>query len=150
MQMDWSHFTPWSSLAGGVLTGLSASAMVVLLGRVTGISGIVGRLLQAPTWRDQSQWAWRLAFVAGLVAAPLLWRWFAPLPPMQMPTSVPWVVVAGLLVGFGTRLGSGCTSGHGVCGISRLSGRSMVATVIFMAAGAATVFIVRHVLGLAA
>lgn len=74
MQMDWSHFTPWSSLAGGVLIGLSASAMVVLLGRVTGISGIVGRLLQAPTWRDQSQWAWRLAFVAGLVAAPLLWR----------------------------------------------------------------------------
>ena len=92
------------------------------------------------------QWSWRAAFVVGMLAAPLLWQWFAPLPAMQMPSNPVVIVVAGLLVGFGTRLGSGCTSGHGVCGLSRLSLRSLAATLMFMATGAVTVFIMRHVL----
>ncbi len=145
MNILWSSFTPWSSLAGGVLIGLAAALMIALLGRVTGISGIFGSLLQADTWRQWSQWGWRAAFVLGLILAPLLWQLFAPLPAMQMPDN-PWVIViAGLLVGFGTRLGSGCTSGHGVCGLSRLSLRSLAATLTFMLAGVITVYVMRHV-----
>ena len=147
MSIYWEAFTPWSSLAGGVLIGLAAALMVVLLGRIAGISGIVGNLLQAATWGSVKQWGWRAAFVVGMLAAPVLWQWFAPLPVMEMPSS-PWVVVlAGLLVGFGTRLGSGCTSGHGVCGLSRLSLRSLAAVLVFMATGMVTVWVVRHVLG---
>lgn len=147
MSIAWDLFTPGAALAGGILIGAAAALMVVLLGRIAGISGIVGGLLQAATWSNRSQWGWRLAFVAGLLVAPLLWQLFAPLPEVTMPRN-PWVVVAaGLLVGFGTRLGSGCTSGHGVCGLSRLSLRSLVATVTFMVAGAVTVFVVRHVVG---
>lgn len=144
--MNWEAFTPWSALAGGVLIGLAAALMVVLLGRIAGISGIVGTLLQPATWGAVKQWGWRVAFVVGMVAAPVVWQWFAPLPAMEMPAN-PWVIVlAGLLVGFGTRLGSGCTSGHGVCGLSRLSLRSLAATLMFMATGVLTVFVVRHVL----
>lgn len=144
--MNWEAFTPWSALAGGVLIGLAAALMVVLLGRIAGISGIVGNLLQPATWGSVKQWGWRVAFVVGMVAAPVVWQWFAPLPAMEMPAN-PWVIVlAGLLVGFGTRLGSGCTSGHGVCGLSRLSLRSLAATLMFMATGVLTVFVVRHVL----
>ena len=147
MSIAWDLFTPGAALAGGILIGAAAALMVVLLGRIAGISGIVGGLLQAATWSNRSQWGWRLAFVAGLLVAPLLWQLFAPLPEVTMPRN-PWVVMAaGLLVGFGTRLGSGCTSGHGVCGLSRLSLRSLAATVTFMAAGAVTVFVVRHVVG---
>lgn len=147
MSIAWDLFTPGAALAGGVLIGAAAALMVVLLGRIAGISGIVGGLLQAATWRNRSQWGWRLAFVVGLLAAPFVWQWFAPLPAVTMPDN-PWVIgAAGLLVGFGTRLGSGCTSGHGVCGLSRLSLRSLAATVTFMVAGAATVFVVRHVVG---
>lgn len=146
MSIYWEAFTPWSALAGGVLIGLAAALMVVLLGRIAGISGIVGNLLQAATWASVLQWSWRAAFVVGMLAAPLLWQWFAPLPAMQMPSNPVVIVVAGLLVGFGTRLGSGCTSGHGVCGLSRLSLRSLAATLMFMATGAVTVFIMRHVL----
>ena len=147
MSIAWDLFTPGAALAGGILIGAAAALMVVLLGRIAGISGIVGGLLQAATWSNRSQWGWGLAFVAGLLVAPLLWQLFAPLPEVTMPRN-PWVVVAaGLLVGFGTRLGSGCTSGHGVCGLSRLSLRSLVATVTFMVAGAVTVFVVRHVVG---
>ena len=146
MSIYWEAFTPWSALAGGVLIGLAAALMVVLLGRIAGISGIVGNLLQAATWASVPQWSWRAAFVVGMLAAPLLWQWFAPLPAMQMPSNPVLIVVAGLLVGFGTRLGSGCTSGHGVCGLSRLSLRSLAATLMFMATGAVTVFIMRHVL----
>ena len=149
MTILWNEFTPWASLAGGVLIGLAAALMVVLLGRVTGISGIVGALLQRGTWHQSSAWGWRLAFVLGLVAAPLLWQLFAPLPPMELPSSPLLIVLAGLLVGFGTRLGSGCTSGHGVCGLSRLSLRSLAATLTFMATGALAVFVLRHVLHLA-
>ena len=149
MTILWNEFTPWASLAGGVLIGLAAALMVVLLGRVTGISGIVGALLQRGSWQQAAVWGWRLAFVLGLVAAPLLWQLFAPLPPMELPSSPLLIVLAGLLVGFGTRLGSGCTSGHGVCGLSRLSLRSLVATLVFMATGALAVFVLRHVLQLA-
>ncbi len=145
MSIYWEAFTPWSSLAGGVLIGLAAALMVVLLGRIAGISGILGGLLQRATWGSVRQWGWRAAFVAGMLLAPLLWQMFAPLPAMQIPSNSMLIISAGLLVGFGTRLGSGCTSGHGVCGLSRLSIRSLAATLMFMATGVATVFIMRHV-----
>ncbi|WP_415795751.1 YeeE/YedE family protein [Comamonas aquatilis] len=147
MGIAWEAFTPFASLAGGLLIGLAAALLLVLLGRVAGISGIVGQLLQASGWGSAAQWGWRAAFVLGLLLAPWVWLRFAPLPAMDMPSNPLLIVAAGLLVGFGTRLGSGCTSGHGVCGLSRLSPRSLAATLVFMAAGAATVFVLRHVLG---
>ena len=147
MSILWNEFTPWASLAGGLLIGLSAALLIALLGRVAGISGITGALLQMPTWSAVKQWGWRLAFIAGLIAAPLVWQWFAPLPAMEIPSDPLVIIVAGLLVGFGTRMGSGCTSGHGVCGLSRLSVRSLAATLTFIAMGAVTVFVMRHVFG---
>lgn len=147
MNILWNEFTPWSSLAGGLLIGLSASILVAALGRIAGISGIIGALLQRPSWKSVSNWGWRLAFIIGMVTAPLIWQLFAPLPAMQMPSNSVLIIVAGLLVGFGTRLGSGCTSGHGVCGLSRLSLRSLAATLTFIATGAITVFVMRHVIG---
>ena len=147
MSILWNEFTPWASLAGGLLIGLSAALLIALLGRVAGISGITGALLQMPTWSAVKQWGWRLAFIAGMVAAPLVWQWFAPLPAMETPSNPVVIIVAGLLVGFGTRMGSGCTSGHGVCGLSRLSMRSLAATLTFIATGAVTVFVMRHVFG---
>jgi hypothetical protein len=146
MSILWTEFTPWASLAGGALIGLSAAMLIVLLGRVAGISGMAGTLLQLPTWSSLQQWGWRLAFMLGLVATPLIWQIFAPLPAMQMPSNPLVIIAAGLLVGFGTRMGSGCTSGHGVCGLSRLSMRSLAATLAFMASGAATVYVVRHII----
>ena len=146
MTILWNSFTPWSSLAGGMLIGLAAALLIVLLGRIAGISGIVGALLQRSSWASVANWGWRAAFVIGMVAAPLVWQLIAPLPPMEKPSNPLVIVLAGLLVGFGTRLGSGCTSGHGVCGLSRLSLRSLAATLTFIGAGAATVFVVRHVL----
>ena len=143
----WESFTPAASLAGGVLIGVAAALLIVCLGRIAGISGIVGQLLQTSTWRTAAQWGWRVAFVVGLLLAPVVWSWFAPLPAIEMPKSPALIVLAGLLVGFGTRLGSGCTSGHGVCGLSRLSLRSLAATLVFMVTGAATVFVLRHVVG---
>ncbi|WP_020166196.1 YeeE/YedE family protein [Methyloversatilis discipulorum] len=143
MNIAWDAFTPWSSLAGGVLIGLSAALLILGSGRVAGISGIVGGLLK-PGGLDTT---WRLAFLGGLLSAPLLWRLFAALPEAQPVTGGGMLVVAGLLVGIGTRYGSGCTSGHGVCGLSRLSPRSLVATLAFMGAGFATVYVVRHLLG---
>lgn len=143
MNIAWDAFTPWSSLAGGVLIGLSAALLILGSGRVAGISGIVGGLLK-PGGPDTT---WRLAFLGGLLAAPLLWRLFAALPEAQPVAGGGLLVVAGLLVGIGTRYGSGCTSGHGVCGLSRLSPRSLVATLAFMSAGFATVYVVRHLLG---
>lgn len=147
MNIVWNQFTPWASLTGGMLIGLSAALLIALLGRVAGISGITGALLQASTWSSIQQWGWRLAFLAGMVAAPLIWQLFAPLPGMEMPSNPILITVAGLLVGFGTRMGSGCTSGHGVCGLSRLSLRSLTATLTFIATGAITVFVLRHVIG---
>ena len=140
--MDWAHFTPWTSLAGGVLIGAAAAMFLLLNGRVAGISGVLGGLLR-PSAGDIG---WRAAFIAGLVAAPLLYQLAAPLPTVQIDAGTGLLVTAGLLVGLGTRYGSGCTSGHGVCGLSRLSPRSLVATAAFMAAGFMTVFIVRHLL----
>lgn len=141
MTIDWTHFTPWPALAGGLLIGLAAAAFVLVNGRIAGISGILGGLLR-PAPGDV---AWRIAFLAGLVAAPLAYAVVAPLPAVRIDAGAGTLAAAGLLVGLGTRYGSGCTSGHGVCGLARLSPRSLVATVSFMAAGFATVFVLRHV-----
>jgi uncharacterized membrane protein YedE/YeeE len=142
MSVDWAHFTPWTSLAGGVLIGISAGLFILFNGRIAGISGILGGLLH-PIRNDS---LWRIAFLAGIVVAPLLYGMAAPLPSVQVDAGTATLIVAGLLVGIGTRYGSGCTSGHGVCGISRLSPRSLVATAGFMAAGFATVFVIRHLI----
>jgi uncharacterized membrane protein YedE/YeeE len=138
--IDWAHFTPWSSFAGGLLIGVAAAAFVLIHGRIAGISGILGGLLR-PAGQDV---AWRIAFLGGLLVAPALYLLFERFPPATIDASFPLVILAGLLVGLGTRYGSGCTSGHGVCGLARLSPRAFVATLTFMAAGAATVFVVRH------
>jgi len=142
MQIDWNHFTPWAALAGGLILGLAAAAFVLLHGRILGISGILGGLLH-PRSQDV---AWRVAFVLGMLAAPLLYRLAVGASEVRIDASWGMVVLAGLLVGVGTRYGSGCTSGHGVCGLSRLSPRSLVATMAFMGAGFATVYLIRHVL----
>lgn len=142
MSIDWNHFTPWSALAGGALIGLAAALFLLLNGRIAGISGVLGGLLR-PVRGDI---AWRVAFVLGLVGAPLVYGLFAVLPIPQIDAGNAALVAAGLLVGVGTRYGSGCTSGHGVCGVSRLSPRSLVATACFMGAGFATVFVIRHLL----
>ena len=141
--IDWLNFTPWSSLAGGLLIGISTAMLLLFNGRIAGISGILGGLLR-PAAGDAG---WRIAFLLGLLAAPLIYGLAAPLPGVRIDATTTTLIVAGLLVGIGTRYGSGCTSGHGVCGLSRLSPRSTVATVAFMLAGFATVYIVRHVIG---
>ena len=142
MQIDWSNFTPWAALAGGMLIGLSAAVFVLFNGRIAGISGILGGLLEWP----KGDVAWRLAFLAGLIGAPLVYGAVLTLPEVRIDADFPTLIIAGLLVGVGTRYGSGCTSGHGVCGLSRMSPRSLVATVAFMLAGFATVFVVRHLI----
>ena len=144
MNIDWDAFTPYASLAGGVLIGAAAAMFVLLNGRIAGISGILGGLLK-PVKGDIS---WRLLFVLGLVASPLVHARFASMTTPRIDAGWAALVLAGLLVGIGTRSGSGCTSGHGVCGLSRLSPRSLAATAVFMGAGFATVFVIRHVLGL--
>jgi uncharacterized membrane protein YedE/YeeE len=143
VSIAWTSFTPWASLAGGLLIGLGVALLLLFNGRIAGISGIVGGLLR-PMRGDVT---WRAAFVAGLVAAPLVWLVVAALPRLHVAADTPTLVVAGLLVGIGTRYGSGCTSGHGVCGLSRGSLRSLAATATFMAAGFVVVFVVRHLLG---
>jgi uncharacterized membrane protein YedE/YeeE len=138
------NFTPLSAALGGGLIGLSAVLLMLLTGRIAGISGIFGGLLNL----GSDDWDWRIAFIAGLILAPLMAGWIGyAMPIPKLPASWTVIVAAGLLVGFGTRLGSGCTSGHGICGMARLSSRSMVATVIFMLAAIATVAVTRHVLG---
>jgi uncharacterized membrane protein YedE/YeeE len=135
-------FTPMASLLGGALIGLSAVLLMWATGRIAGVSGIAARLF--PPYEDR-EFAGRLAFVAGLVAAPILVRIVSgSLPVQTIAAGTPVLIVAGLLTGFGAVWGSGCTSGHGVCGLSRLSLRSLVATIIFMSAGIATVFVMRH------
>jgi uncharacterized membrane protein YedE/YeeE len=138
------NFTPFSALVGGALIGLGTVLLMLANGRIAGISGIVGGIVQP----DGPEWRWRLGFVAGLVggAALAMLAGFAP-SAIAVTPSLPLLIGGGLLVGFGTRLGSGCTSGHGVCGLARLSPRSLAATGIFMATGAATVFVMRHVIG---
>ena len=142
MTVDWTSFTPGSAAIGGLLIGIAVALFLLLNGRIAGISGMIGGLFRAPPG-DRS---WRIAFVAGLAAAPLVYGALRGLPEVTFDASYPVLVVAGVLVGIGTRYGSGCTSGHGICGLSRLSPRSLVATLCFMAAGVATVFVVRHVL----
>ena len=142
MTVDWNAFTPWPSLAGGALIGLAVAMFALLNGRIAGISGVLGGLL-APTRGDV---LWRVAFVLGLVGSPLVYACLAEPPQPDIDAGYGLLIIAGLLVGIGTRYGSGCTSGHGVCGLSRLSPRSIVATVSFMGAGLATVFVLRHLL----
>ncbi|MDZ5461373.1 YeeE/YedE family protein [Azohydromonas lata] len=142
MAIDWNAFTPAASLAGGLLIGVAAAMFVLLPGRIAGISGVLGGLLKPA----QGDVAWRLAFVLGLVAAPLAWSLLAALPRPHIDAGTGALVLAGLLVGVGTRYGAGCTSGHGVCGLSRLSPRSLAATLSFMGAGFATVYVLRHLL----
>ncbi|QLC72892.1 YeeE/YedE family protein [Pseudomonas sp. LPB0260] len=141
MSLDWLHFTPWSALAGGALIGAAASLFMLLNGRIAGISGLLGSALEGGEGRTE-----KLLFLAGLLLAPLLWGLFAPLPVLEFPSDGLALPLAGLLVGLGTRYASGCTSGHGVCGLSRLSPRSLAATLAFMASGFATVYVLRHLL----
>ena len=142
MSIDWNAFTPWSALAGGMLIGLATAIFVLLNGRIAGISGVLGGLLK-PLAGDV---LWRVAFVAGLIVAPLVYALFSVVPAVQIDAEYGALIAAGLLVGAGTRYGAGCTSGHGVCGLSRLSPRSLVATLVFMGAGFVTVFVMRHLL----
>ncbi|TFZ51508.1 YeeE/YedE family protein [Serratia proteamaculans] len=143
MTIDWLHFTPLSALAGGGIIGLAVALLLLFNGRIAGISGITGGLL-TPQGKEK---AWRVAFLVGLLASPWLYRIAVPLPAMPVSGSSLWLIMAGLLVGFGTRLGGGCTSGHGVCGAARLAPRSLAATAVFMLLGFATVWVVRHWLG---
>jgi len=142
MTVDWAHFTPWTSLLGGVLIGIAAAVLLVVNGRIAGISGILGGLLR-PAGGDVG---WRIAFVGGLLVAPVIYALFTRFPVPTIEAGYPALLMAGVLVGIGTRYGSGCTSGHGVCGLSRLSPRALAATLAFMAAGFVTVFAVRHLL----
>lgn len=139
--IDWPAFTPLSAMLGGVIIGLATTALLIVTGRIAGISGIVGGLFRL----SQGDRGWRIAFIAGLLMAPWIYRWIAVLPPVEIRTSYGLLVLAGLIVGIGTRYGSGCTSGHGVCGLSRLSPRSIVATIIFIATAMVTTYVIRHV-----
>lgn len=139
------NFTPVSALIGGGLVGLAAVALMAFNGRIMGVSGIFGMLLRRP----DADLVWRLAFVAGLVAAPPLYGLaIGGLEAPAIAVPLPVIILGGLLVGFGTRMGSGCTSGHGVCGLARLSRRSIAATVIFLAVAVVTVFVTRHLIGI--
>lgn len=143
MTIDWMHFSPIPALIGGILIGVAAAILVLGNGRITGISGILGGLWLSP----KTDRIWRIAFLLGMFAAPWVYGAFAPRPDVTIEASWLTIIVAGLLVGVGTLFASGCTSGHGVCGLSRGSPRSLVATLSFMAAGFVTVYVVRHLLG---
>ncbi len=143
MLIDIHAFTPWSALAGGALIGAAAALLVLGSGRIAGISGILGGLLR----RREGDLSWRIAFLAGLLLTPGLYGLFLQLPASRIDTGAALIVLAGLLVGIGTRYGAGCTSGHGVCGLARLSPRSLAATLSFMAAGFAATYALRHLIG---
>jgi uncharacterized membrane protein YedE/YeeE len=145
MNIDWAHFTPFASLAGGVILGVASAIFILVNGRILGISGILGGLL-SPKSGDTS---WRVVFLLGMLAAPTVFHAVVPAQYITAPRidATEWMVIAaGLLVGIGTRYASGCTSGHGVCGLSRLSPRSLVATLSFMGAGFVMVYVLRHIL----
>ena len=145
MNLDWLHFTPWASLSGGVLLGVASAMFILLNGRILGISGILGGLLP-PKAGDS---VWRMAFLLGMFAAPLVCNALAPAGFASTPrldATELSVILAGLLVGIGTSYSSGCTSGHGICGLSRMSPRSLVATLSFMGAGFITVYLLRHII----
>ena len=145
MNIDWAHFTPFPSLIGGIILGLASAVFILVNGRILGISGILGGLLP-PKAGDTT---WRVAFILGMLAAPTVFHAVVPAQYITAPRidATEWMVIAaGLLVGIGTRYASGCTSGHGVCGLSRLSPRSLVATLSFMGAGFVMVYVLRHIL----
>jgi len=145
MTIDWIHFTPWQSLAGGVLLGLASAAFILVNGRILGISGILGGLLVSRT----GDIGWRIVFLVGMAASPFVADFIFPEGLIEAPrieAGYAAIAIAGLLVGFGTRYGSGCTSGHGVCGLSRLSPRSLVSTLTFMGLGFAMVYVIRHLI----
>ena len=144
MTIDWNAFTPWSSLAGGALIGAAASALFLTTGRIAGISGIIGGLLSAS--QRAADAAWRIAFLVGLLASPLVYSIAFTSPTARIDAGFGTLIGAGFLVGIGSRYASGCTSGHGVCGLARFSKRSLIATLAFMSAGFSTVFVMRHVL----
>lgn len=145
MTIDWIHFTPWQSLGGGILLGLASAAFILVNGRILGISGILGGLLVS----RMADVGWRIAFLLGMAASPFVAGFIFPEGLIEAPrieAGYATIAIAGLLVGFGTRYGSGCTSGHGVCGLSRLSPRSLVSTLTFMGLGFAMVYVVRHLI----
>ena len=142
IEIDWQAFTP-ISLVGGMMLGVATIILLLGIGRIAGISGIFSSLL-----KPKRVEMWQVLFILGLIISPLLYKLARPLPDVEVSTSLPLLIAAGLLVGFGTRLGSGCTSGHGICGNARLSPRSLAATVTFMFFGILTVYIGRHLLGL--
>ena len=147
MTIDWNAFTPWSALAGGLLIGLASALYLLGNGRIAGIAGTIASPLRALlSGQNLAPERTRLMFIGGLLIAPWLWRVVAPPPGMQLDVGWPGVVAAGLLVGVGVRMGNGCTSGHGVCGLARFSLRSLTNVLAFMGAGFATVFVLRHLL----
>ena len=147
MNIDFANFTPWASLAGGLVIGLAAAIYLLANGRVAGIAGIVASPLRALlVGKSLAPDINRLLFILGLLVAPWVWRVFAPMPAASVDVGTAGLVAAGLLVGVGVRMGNGCTSGHGVCGLSRFSGRSLVNVLAFMGAGFVMVFVLRHVL----
>ncbi|QLF92382.1 YeeE/YedE family protein [Pseudomonas sp. ABC1] len=143
MTIDWAAFTPWTALAGGALLGLGAGLFIMTNGRIAGISGLLGGLLR-PDSEGRGEGG---LFLLGLLCAPLLWGLFGHWPRPSVQADVPALLLAGLLVGLGSRYGAGCTSGHGVCGLARLSPRSLLATLCFMASGFLSVFVIRHLWG---
>jgi uncharacterized membrane protein YedE/YeeE len=148
MSIAWDQFTPFMSLAGGALIGLAAALFVLGSGRIAGVAGVLGSAWQALLHREPlARHGVRWAFVTGLLASPWLWSLFAPLPHASVDVGPLALIGGGLLVGFGVRLGNGCTSGHGVCGLARLSPRSLASVLVFMGAGFATVYGLRHLIG---
>lgn len=143
MSIDLIHFTPYQALAGGAIIGVAVSVLILFQGKIAGVSGILFHLLQPSAVNLR----WRAAFLLGLLLSPFIWRLFSKLPIIEVNTSSTLLVVSGALVGLGTVLGNGCTSGHGICGIARFSKRSIVATCLFMVSGFLTVYIVRHIVG---
>jgi hypothetical protein len=146
MHIAWEQFTPFTAISGGLLIGLASVLLMAGIGRIAGVTGILAGIFTGLFQANKSEWSWRLVFILGLAISPFLYSLFAELPAIDMQLDWSAILFAGLIVGFGTRLGSGCTSGHGVCGISRLSPRSIIATFVFMAAGFATVALIRHIL----
>jgi uncharacterized membrane protein YedE/YeeE len=145
MHINWQEFTPWSSLIGGSIIGLGVTILVLFKGRIAGISGILGALMQFKN-TPKDHYLWRILFLIGLLSSSLIYSLFFRLPNIQIDANIMMLILAGLLVGFGTRMGSGCTSGHGICGLGRLSPRSLVATLSFMGAGFIGCFMFLHLI----
>lgn len=143
--INWQNFTPGTSLLGGMLIGLASALLVVFRGKIAGISGILGGLIDTNTSANSHR-LWRALFLFGIVGSSFVYEFFSTLPQSNISASLGTLIVAGLLVGFGTRMGSGCTSGHGICGLSRLSFRSLIATISFMFSGFVICYLFLHVL----